>query len=106
MDILQWLQEWFKAQCNGSWEHMSGIRISTLDNPGWDIKIELENTDLEGLELKLQMISKNNDDWYGIKVEGNLFEGFGDPTKLGFLLLKFKEIVENHSSSLDDIASP
>jgi hypothetical protein len=32
---LNELQVWYGAQCNGSWEHTYGIKIETLDNPGW-----------------------------------------------------------------------
>lgn len=96
MNTLKWLEEWFKVQCNDSWEHMSGIRISTSDNPGWIIKIELEDTELEGFEAKLEMFRNTEDDWYGYKVEDGEFQGFGDPTKLETLIKKFKEIVEKN----------
>jgi hypothetical protein len=51
MNALQWLQVWYKSQCNGDWEHQHGIKINTLDNPRWDLKIDIYNTDLEGLEI-------------------------------------------------------
>lgn len=71
-----------------------GIRISTLDNPGWDIKIELEETELEGFEKGLILNNINDNDWYGLKVENNVFEAFGDPSKLEFLLKEFKKLVD------------
>ena len=40
-----WLQQWYYGHCNGDWEHGSGIHIDTLDNPGWSITINLEDTD-------------------------------------------------------------
>jgi hypothetical protein len=78
---------------------MMGITISTLDNPGWDIKIELEGTELEGLEMKLILNNIDDNDWYGLKVEHNVFEAFGDPSKLEFLLTEFKKIVDITISS-------
>ena len=33
--VFQRLQKWYKSQCNGDWEHSFGIKIETLDNPGW-----------------------------------------------------------------------
>ncbi len=35
------------AQCDGEWEHDYGIKIETLDNPGWLVSIDLLGTDLE-----------------------------------------------------------
>ena len=39
MDVLSMVNEWFKSQCNGDWEHDYGITIQTLDNPGWSVDI-------------------------------------------------------------------
>ena len=47
MSVIDRLQKWFVDQCNGDWEHNSGISISTLDNPGWSIKIHLLGTAVE-----------------------------------------------------------
>src|SRR5687767_10746727 len=93
MEILQWIQEWYKKQCDGNWEHSYGIKIESLDNPGWQIKIDLEGTELEGYEIKYTLIEKAPDDWYGLKIEENIFHAAGDPNKLIFLLEKFKETV-------------
>ena len=41
MDELQLLQEWYVAQCDGDWEHSYGVKIDTLDNPGWSLKVDL-----------------------------------------------------------------
>ncbi len=45
-DELTWLTRWYSAQCNGDWEHSFGVRIDTLDNPGWTLKIDLADTPL------------------------------------------------------------
>jgi hypothetical protein len=47
-DSLAWLMRWYVAECNGDWEHSYGIRIDTLDNAGWRLRIELRETDLQG----------------------------------------------------------
>ena len=36
---LSYLTAWFARQCDGDWEHDLGIRIETLDNPGWAVDI-------------------------------------------------------------------
>ena len=40
MDILDWIQDWFKDNCDGHWEHGEVIQITTLDNPGWEVEID------------------------------------------------------------------
>ena len=47
-----WLQNWYYSQCNGDWEHGKSIYFSTLDNPGWSISINLENTELQDKEFQ------------------------------------------------------
>ena len=31
---------WFKAHCNGVWEHTYGIDLTTTDNPGWWLTVK------------------------------------------------------------------
>ena len=52
MDVLSMVNEWFKSQCNGDWEHDYGITIQTLDNPGWSVDIYLYETELEDKPFK------------------------------------------------------
>ena len=42
------LQLWYSRQCDGDWEHGLGIRIESLDNPGWSVRIDLKGTNLDG----------------------------------------------------------
>ncbi len=47
-DNLNWLGSWYLAECNDDWEHSYGVKIDTLDNPGWTISIDIRETNLEG----------------------------------------------------------
>lgn len=94
INTLSWLEKWYLCNCNGDWEHSYGITIETLDNPGWDVKIDLTKTSLANEKLEYTYIKKNENDWYGIKIENSQFNAFGDPTKLSFLLEFFKKFVE------------
>lgn len=96
MNTFQWLQKWYQSQCNGDWEHQYGVKIETLDNPGWDLKIDIYGTDLEGLVIEYHNIENSTDDWFGYKADKFKFEAFGDPTKLETLILKFKEVVDSN----------
>ena len=49
MNTINWISTWFASQCDGDWEHENQIRIETLDNPGWDIVIDLSGTEFRML---------------------------------------------------------
>jgi len=86
MSSLQKLQNWYLSECNGDWEHSFGVHIETLDNPGWLIKIDLEETSLLGKEFKEHSYGLEAEDehpeWVHCKVDGGKFIGGGGPLKL------------------------
>jgi hypothetical protein len=41
MNELIKIQELYRSECNGDLEHQYGIKIETLDNPGWSVEIVL-----------------------------------------------------------------
>jgi hypothetical protein len=86
MNALAQLQQWYTSNCNGSWENYYGIKIETLDNPGWILKIELEETNLQNCSFVSIDIDNNEGDWYICKVNNNRFEALGDPNKLDKLI--------------------
>ena len=51
MNVFAWLEEWYKSSCNGEWEEDYGIKIQTIDNPGWLVIIDILETDLEEKEF-------------------------------------------------------
>ncbi|MGW6512521.1 Imm53 family immunity protein, partial [Streptomyces niveus] len=48
----------YAQQCGGEWEHERGVRIATLDNPGWTVSIDLEETELEERDYSRQEINR------------------------------------------------
>lgn len=94
MEILGWIQNWFKDHCDGDWEHNFGIQITTIDNPGWDVEIDISNTSIANIHVPWILNEKNTQDWYGVKIENQKFNAAGDPEKLTFLLELFKEMIE------------
>jgi hypothetical protein len=96
-NIFQWLSDWYIKNCNGDWEHDYGILIETIDNPGWHVTIDVQDSiiDIENRQWKYSENSPN--DWFGFKVEEGKFDASGDPTKLEYLILLFKEITEEGS---------
>ena len=98
-NILDWIQKWYTSQCNQDWEHSYGIRIDTLDNPGWQVTIDLNETNLQTLVIPYKLVENSENDWYSVEVKDFKFNANGDPTKLEFLLSKFREIAESKSSA-------
>ncbi len=79
---LESLSAWFAEQCDGDWEHTEGIRIETIDNPGWWLEVSLHGTELEGKKLKEVVISRSEQDWLRCHVDKTKFHGFGGPQNL------------------------
>ena len=49
-DLLKVLQQWYQSKCDGTWEHMYGVEIDTLDNPGWTVSLTGE-TDKKSINI-------------------------------------------------------
>lgn len=96
MELLTWLQEWYASACDGDWEHMFGVKIDTLDNPGWSVTIDLADTPLEYKEFD-EYKNKNyvrDDDWIICFVRDGQFRGAGDTYKLEKIIEIFKNWAE------------
>lgn len=103
MDPIQWLQSWYQAQCNNDWEHQYGVRIETLDNPGWKVAIDLFATPLQDVQMpavgELSPINhsglEGGHNWLVCTVEANRFVGAGGPTSLLTICAVFQEWAES-----------
>ncbi len=95
-NTINWLNNWILYNCDSDWEHTYGIKIQTLDNPGWSVKIDIEETPMMNVEFENIEIENDDDDWIHCKVEDNIFYGYGDLQKLENILLIFRNWVENH----------
>ena len=102
MNPIDWLQQWYFEQCNDLREHRRGITIETLDNPGWLVKVDLEETAMQGVSMpEVRNPGEINhagvrgrQDWLHCKVEGNCFVGAGGPFSLVSICETFKSWVE------------
>ena len=91
-DVLNMLCEWYNSQCNGIWEHGSGIRIETIDNPGWHVEINLEGTSIEGKKLDKVFMEKSDSDWLYLEIKEKRFIGAGDSDKLPEIVMRFLDL--------------
>lgn len=85
------MQDWYRSHCNGIWEHQWGVRIDTLDNPGWKVTIDLSGTGLADLDFPELRIDLAPNDWIICRKVDEQFRGSGDPTKLDAILQHFVE---------------
>lgn len=99
-ESLEWLTQWYLAQCDEDWEHSFGVTVETLDNPGWSLTVDLTGTALaeqpfmpvfhnvspsevlQGLDGDLR--------WWIAKVEQKQFKAYGGPRNLSDLIGTFR----------------
>lgn len=91
---LDRLEQWFQSMCNGDWEHTFGIKIETLDNPGWMVIIELRDTPLFEVPFSAIRQDHTESDWLQCEIfEGN-FRGTGSLGRLDEILRVFLDWAE------------
>jgi hypothetical protein len=91
------LQTWYQTQCDGDWEHQNGIRIETLDNPGWYVKIDLTHYPTSKSEMVLCNIDQPVG-WMRCLIKKGFFEGFCGPTGLEDVLNIFLDWVSRNKT--------
>ena len=113
MNSLTELQEWYHSQCNDDWEHSYGITIGNIDNPGWTVKIDLRDTELEHVDFPefsygvAEQAESSGDNWLLCRRVGNEFDGCGGPHKLTEILDTFlKWAHENQQCEQDADGNP
>ncbi len=96
---LDRLARWYASRCDGEWEHGFGVRIDTLDNPGWSVKINLEGTPLA--ERPFEKIVEGEEDenyadggkqigpWMTCFVKQKVWHAVCDPSQLDRALTRF-----------------
>lgn len=95
------IQNWYKTQCNGDWEHSYGVKIDTLDNPGWSLSVDIVGTLLERtpfipIEHGVDEVSHPmSADWYVCKIEKGQFKAFSGPDHLSTIMKIFLKWAKN-----------
>jgi len=91
LSALERLEKWYVARCDGLWEHAWGVEIGTLDNPGWSVTIDLNDTRKQGALLDWVTIERTEHDWIFYRVAENRFEIRCGPANLSEAVTLFVE---------------
>jgi hypothetical protein len=83
------LEKWYAERCDGEWEHSWGVRIETLDNPGWSIKISLNKTQAQNRVLERKKVERSETDWMHYWVESEAFHIRCGPANLSEAITVF-----------------
>src|SRR5262245_9042118 len=72
---LQRLCAWYRSQCDGEWEHHQGVKVGTLDNPGWWVEISLRGTPLESVPFDDHKdLYQHETEWIHCRRDGQTFQ--------------------------------
>ncbi|OON62892.1 hypothetical protein B0920_05540 [Massilia sp. KIM] len=84
MNALVRLQNWYASQLDGDWEHSYGIRIETLDNPGWWLEIDLSGTGIPDRPFERVRLGAPGHDaeWIDCRLEREKFIASGGVHRL------------------------
>ena len=94
MNSFDFIVAWFAAHCDGDWEHDVGIRVATLDNPGWRVDIRIEDTELQGIEIDWKVDEQSEQEWLQWRATGRFFEARCGPKDLGRAFDAFRLFAE------------
>ena len=104
---LTWLMQWYLAECNDDWEHSYGVKIDTLDNPGWTLKIDLRETNLQDRPFERVEHGQPTSDleewrklgsWLVADGKGKIFNVACGPLDLDGAIQVFRDWVESTQS--------
>jgi len=96
MSLIVWLEKWYESNCNGDWENIYGIEISTLDNPGWRVQLNVIETIYEDVIFEDVIIERTDNDWVYCKKNEDGIDCAGGPKNLGEILEIIKKWMDDN----------
>ncbi len=91
---MKGIEKWFRAQCDGDWEHSYGFSIETTDNPGWYVEIDLTQTAWADRVMPFLRDERSDSDWIQFEIRAEKFIGSGGVCNLDEILRHFLLIVK------------
>lgn len=71
---LSFLESWYSGFCDGKWEHEFGVNITTIDNPGWLVDIDLKGTPMCGKAFEKVNIKESETEWLRCWIDNTVFK--------------------------------
>jgi len=110
-DPTAFMESWFSSHCDGDWEHDTRVEISTLDNPGWFLSINLTASELEGVTLEYAVFRDEDPTWVHCWSDGQKFEAAAGPLGLAQAIDRFRafasdETMPGRRRTQQDTATP
>jgi hypothetical protein len=100
-DILEWLQYWYKEHYSPEWERSFGISITTLDNPGWHLRINLKGTKFQGLSFQTLRNLSDQRNWHYCSLIDESFDAACGPKNLIEVIRIFQEWIKRNDTESD-----
>jgi hypothetical protein len=94
-DVIFQLEAWLSEQCDGDWEHTYGLTIETIDNPGWYVQIDLNETTLADIVKPFYRSERSETDWIQFEIKDSKFIGSGGIGNLREVLHCFLSCMDN-----------
>ena len=99
MSHLEALQEWYALMCDGDWGHSFGIKIDTVDNPGWVVSIDISETPVSGRTWTMDE-EFSTGEWLRIKCDGKVFHVACGPRSLDRGIEAFLRFADQNAGRL------
>ena len=91
---IERLVRWYRDRCNGDWEHQNGVKLVTIDNPGWSLDVNLIETSIAGKTAAAVSVTRSSEDWIFYELKEDLFRGRCGPGNLTEMLAIFLRLAE------------
>lgn len=90
------LQKWYARHCDEDWEHSYGIKLDTLDNPGWILTVDLADTEFSDFSLSMSRVDRSQVDWIQSEISGRRYIACGGVFNLEEMIIQFLIFVGEH----------
>lgn len=86
--MLRSLADWASSVWSTEWQHLGGVRIDTLANPGWRVRVAISSAASDDSRKILTQDYRSEHDWVvGEVVAGQLIQLRGGPLNLSEVLV-------------------
>lgn len=96
VDLLKFLK-YYCTLFQNDWKLTESIKIYTIGNPGWRLKVCLQGTKFAYKEFRKISFDNTENDWLRCYIENTIFEGAGGPFNFPDMFYIFIDWINNDS---------